>query len=136
VHEFVVTAVDRIDSGGLPPWVYFATWPADLATELVREMEKRELPADLWGLVPQEFGVPAGSITTKVDARRFLPAKLAALRSHRTQLPDDHLFSNLPGDLAERFLGWEYFIRSRPRNAHGDRLLDLVSGTMKVPADV
>jgi LmbE family N-acetylglucosaminyl deacetylase len=134
VHRFVVEAIRQVVRVGANPWLYFATWPAGMTTELVHEMEVRELAADLWGLSPGDFGAPAETITTKVDVRRFLGRKVQALRSHRTQLPADHLFTNLPGDLAERFLGWEYFVRAHPRETDRDLLRDLVSGTIKVSA--
>jgi hypothetical protein len=57
-----------------------------------------------------------------VDVRSFVAAKLRALRSHRTQLDPAHLLLSLPDDLAQEFLGREYFVRSRPRDGAADWL--------------
>jgi LmbE family N-acetylglucosaminyl deacetylase len=134
VHRFVVDAIRQVVRAGANPWLYFATWPSGMTNQLVHEMEVRELSVDLWGLSPGDFGAPVESITTKVDVRRFLGRKIRALHSHRTQLPEDHLFTNLPGDLAQRYLGWEYFVRAHPSETDRDLLRDLVSGTAKVSA--
>ena len=52
----------------------------------------------------------------------YLAAKLRALRSHRTQLHPAHLLLAIPDDLAREYLGREYFVRSRPRDAEADWL--------------
>ena len=57
---------------------------------------------------------PTDSITISLDVRPFLPAKLAALRGYASQIGPSHLLSALPDDLAEEFLGREYFVRIRP----------------------
>jgi hypothetical protein len=88
-----------------------------MAGGLAAAVAERGLPADLWGLRPGEFGVPAARITTVLDVRKFLAPKLLALRSHRTQLPPEHLFQVIPVDLAEEFLGREYFVRVWPPEA-------------------
>jgi hypothetical protein len=51
------------------------------------------------------------------------------LRSHRTQLAPDHPFRVIPDDLAEEFLGHEYFVRARPRDPATDWLQCVVRRT-------
>src|SRR5262249_7495074 len=109
------------------PWVYHGTWPEGRMVRLVAALAERGLPADLWGLAPDNFGVPLSSITTVVDVRAFLGPKLHALHSHRSQLTADHLFRVLPPDLCEEFLGLDSFVRARPREAPADWLLEVVS---------
>jgi hypothetical protein len=41
--------------------------------------------------------------------RPFVQCKLAALRAHRTQVPDHHALAGIDQGLAERFLGTEWF---------------------------
>jgi LmbE family N-acetylglucosaminyl deacetylase len=122
VHRATMAALETLAGDGYAPWVYHATWPHGLAESLVSAVAGRSHPADLWGLSPGDFGVPADTITTVVDVRPFLAAKLRALRSHRTQLQPAHLLLALPDDLAREYLGREYFVRSRPRNAAADWL--------------
>jgi len=114
VTRFLSGAFELLDSGGAQAWLYGATWPEGHAGRLVSLMRARGLPADLWGLAPEAFGAPADSITISIDVRPFLPAKLAALRGYVSQIGPRHLLSTIPDDLAEEFLGREYFVRLKP----------------------
>jgi LmbE family N-acetylglucosaminyl deacetylase len=126
VHRFVRRALHlaRLD---VPPERYDATLPTGRMPELAAEMAARGLAADLWGLEPDAFGVPVGSIDTVIDVAPFVAAKLRALRRHRTQLGPGHLLAELPDDLAARFLGTEYFIRGGPEGT----LPRLVAGAVE-----
>jgi N-acetyl-1-D-myo-inositol-2-amino-2-deoxy-alpha-D-glucopyranoside deacetylase len=106
--RFMLAALDR-KGPGVP--AYGATWPEGHAGRLASLMRSRGLPTDLWGIEPGAVGAPAGTITTTIDVRPFLPAKLAALRRYRTQVAPSHLLGALPDDLADEFLGDEYFVR-------------------------
>ncbi|MGI8802296.1 MAG: PIG-L deacetylase family protein [Solirubrobacteraceae bacterium] len=98
-------AAALLGDGG--PRLYEAVWSLELVPDLVAAADRRGLPTSLWGLDPRAFGTPAGGATTRVDVRPGLDRKLRALRAHRTQLGSDHLLSELPDDLAARFLGVE-----------------------------
>jgi N-acetyl-1-D-myo-inositol-2-amino-2-deoxy-alpha-D-glucopyranoside deacetylase len=106
-HRFVLRALRMLD--GKTPRLYESVWPSSAMPELVRAMRERGLAHDLWEIPPTAFGVEEDRDTLTIDVRRFLGRKLRALRSHRSQLGPDHLFTALPDDLAERFLGWERF---------------------------
>lgn len=126
VHRAVRLAVRDINHLGGELWLYEATMPSGWAVDLVREMAKRGLSTDLWGLEPEAFGVPPESITTVLDVAPFVGQKLAALRAHRSQVGPDHLLSAIPPDLSNRFLGREYFIAHAPADRAGDPLGDAV----------
>jgi LmbE family N-acetylglucosaminyl deacetylase len=113
VSRFLSAAVELLGENAAPMWVYGATWPEGHAGRLVSLARARGLPVDLWGIAPDAFGAPADSITTAIDVRPFLPAKLAALRCYASQIGSSNLLSALPDDLAEQFLGREYFVRLR-----------------------
>jgi LmbE family N-acetylglucosaminyl deacetylase len=81
-------------------------------TDLVSELDRRGLPADLWGLPPAAFGSEDDRAGFTLDVRRFVERKLRALRAHRTQLASEHAFAALPSDLADRFLGFERFAQT------------------------
>ncbi|MER5647405.1 N-acetyl-1-D-myo-inositol-2-amino-2-deoxy-alpha-D-glucopyranoside deacetylase [Streptosporangium sp. NPDC002524] len=55
------------------------------------------------------FGVPGERVTTRVDARAHLGAKITALRAHRTQLSVDGLFFALSDNVGQPALGMEYY---------------------------
>jgi N-acetyl-1-D-myo-inositol-2-amino-2-deoxy-alpha-D-glucopyranoside deacetylase len=129
-------AVSRLVDAGLevlgrdaPEWLYGATWPEGHAARLASLMRDRGLVDDLWGLEPEAFGAPAESITLSLDVRPFLQAKLAALRSYASQIGPSHLLSALPNELAEEFLGREYFMRLRPEQARQDWLTETLART-------
>ncbi len=127
VARFLLGALELLGNGGAPAWLYGATWPEGHAGRLVSLVSARGLSADLWGIVPDAFGAPADSITISLDVRRFLPAKLSALRGYASQLGPGHLLSTLPDDLAEEFLGREYFVRLRPENPQRDWLAEALA---------
>ena len=113
VSRFVTAAIELLGNDTAPSWLYGATWPEGHADRMVSLARGRGLAADLWGIAPGAFGAPAESITTTLDVRRFLPAKLAALRCYASQIGPSHLLSAVPDDLAEQFLGREFFVRLR-----------------------
>jgi LmbE family N-acetylglucosaminyl deacetylase len=104
VHRLVTAA-----SAGLDARLYFATLPLGRMRALADAMADRGLELDVWGLDPDAFGAAPGTIAIALDVRPFLEAKLAALRSHVTQLGRHGSLAGLPSDLAEEFLGTEYF---------------------------
>jgi N-acetyl-1-D-myo-inositol-2-amino-2-deoxy-alpha-D-glucopyranoside deacetylase len=55
------------------------------------------------------FGVPDEMVTTEIDARDYLDAKLAALRAHATQISVDSPFFALSDNLGQRAFGTEYY---------------------------
>jgi LmbE family N-acetylglucosaminyl deacetylase len=124
--RFLAVALELAGSDGPPVWAYGATWPEGHANRLVSEMRARGLPAGLWGIDPDAFGAAPEAITTSIAVRPFLPAKLAALSAHQSQLEAGNLLSALPGDLAEEFLGREYFVRLEPERSGEDWLTGLL----------
>jgi LmbE family N-acetylglucosaminyl deacetylase len=125
VSRFLNAALDLLGSS-VRAALYGATWPEGHAGRLVSLMYARGFTADLWGLEPDAFGAPADSITNSLDVRPFLPAKLAALRAYASQIGPSHLLSTLPDDLAEEFLGREYFVRISPGDSQRDWLAEAV----------
>ena len=105
-YELTRRAVKRSDSS---PALYRSVWPAGLMAELTSELDRRGLPADLWDLEPDEFGTDELEGIFELDLRAQAGRKLRALRCHRTQIGPGHAFSALPDDLAERYLGVEWF---------------------------
>jgi N-acetyl-1-D-myo-inositol-2-amino-2-deoxy-alpha-D-glucopyranoside deacetylase len=55
------------------------------------------------------FGVPDEEVTTEIDARDYLPAKLDALRAHATQVSVAGTFFALSDNVGQRALGTEHY---------------------------
>jgi N-acetyl-1-D-myo-inositol-2-amino-2-deoxy-alpha-D-glucopyranoside deacetylase len=117
--------VEAVAGASEPLWLYGATWPAGLAERLVSEVRALGLAVDLWGLDPAAFGAEEESITTVLDVRPVLAAKLAALRAHRTQLGSEHLLSTMPDEVASKLLSREYFVRLQAPGESADWLLEV-----------
>jgi LmbE family N-acetylglucosaminyl deacetylase len=112
-HECVRRAVARIAD---PPVLYRAVWPSNMMVELAHELTRHGLPSDMWGMDPEDFGSEEEGAFA-LDVRRYADRKLRAIRAHRTQISAEHALAALEGDLAERFLGYEWFAEV---NGHAD----------------
>jgi LmbE family N-acetylglucosaminyl deacetylase len=126
VHELTKVAVSSLQKEGFSSSIYYATFPEDHMTRLAQRLKSRGLNFSAWGLNPNAFGVPSSTITTCLDVRQFLDAKLGALNCHRTQFAKDNLFASLPRDLTEEFLGWEFFVKANTSNKDQDRLAEIM----------
>ena len=78
------------------------------------------------------FGTDDEKVTTEIDARDYLDAKLAAMRAHATQIAVDSPFFALSDKVGQRALGTEYYtlLAGPSWTPHGpaDREPDLFAG--------
>jgi LmbE family N-acetylglucosaminyl deacetylase len=95
-----------------PPELLYATAPRTLYPDLIARLLAEGRAAHLWGIPPEQFGVPPEEITTVYDVTAFVDRKLAALRCHRTQLDSSHAFTYISREMAAEFLGAEFFRRA------------------------
>jgi LmbE family N-acetylglucosaminyl deacetylase len=93
------------------PLLLYATVPRGLYPNLIARLKDAGRETHLWGIPPEQFGVPLEEITITYDVTPFLDRKLEALRRHRTQLDDSHAFTQLTSELAVEFFGSEFFRR-------------------------
>ncbi len=91
------------------PQIRYATVPQGLYPDLISQLARAGHDTHLWGIPPEQFGVPLKEITMTVDIAPFLDRKLAAIRCHQTQLDESHALAHLRPDLAARLLNLEYF---------------------------
>ena len=70
-----------------------------------------ELPDDSWFARNKDLSVsvPDDQVTTEIDATPYLPAKLAAMAAHETQITMDGEFYALSNEIGQRALGTEYY---------------------------
>jgi N-acetyl-1-D-myo-inositol-2-amino-2-deoxy-alpha-D-glucopyranoside deacetylase len=72
------------------------------------------------------FGIPDEQVTAEIDAREQLPAKIAAMRAHRTQIAVDGMFFALSNNIGQGAFGIEYYRQTRgPMVATGGPEADL-----------
>jgi N-acetyl-1-D-myo-inositol-2-amino-2-deoxy-alpha-D-glucopyranoside deacetylase len=98
------------------------------AFEALREMGE-EAPFGV--TTPEElpFGVPDDEVTTAVDARAFLDAKLAAMRAYPTQIAVDGHFFALSNNVGQGAFGIEHYRLIRGTAlGNPDRETDLFAG--------
>jgi N-acetyl-1-D-myo-inositol-2-amino-2-deoxy-alpha-D-glucopyranoside deacetylase len=105
-HELVRRAVERMAK---PPALYRSVWPKAQMASFGAELRRRGLSDDLWELAPEDFGTEDLNGSFAIDVEPFVERKLAALRAHRTQVPDHHALAAIDRRLAEQFLGTEWF---------------------------
>jgi N-acetyl-1-D-myo-inositol-2-amino-2-deoxy-alpha-D-glucopyranoside deacetylase len=70
------------------------------------------------------FGVPDEQVTTEIDGREYLGAKLAAMRAHASQIAVDSPFFALSDRVGQCAFGYEYYTllagpRGRGAGSHG-----------------
>ncbi|MGB8652525.1 MAG: N-acetyl-1-D-myo-inositol-2-amino-2-deoxy-alpha-D-glucopyranoside deacetylase [Mycobacteriales bacterium] len=72
------------------------------------------------------FGNPDEEVTTEIDGRDFLDAKMAAMRAHATQIEVEGPFFALSNNIGQQAMGVEHFILARGQlHSSGGREVDL-----------
>jgi N-acetyl-1-D-myo-inositol-2-amino-2-deoxy-alpha-D-glucopyranoside deacetylase len=98
------------------------------AFEAMREMGD-EAPFGVTSPDDLPFGIPDDQVTTAVDARDYLPAKLAALRAYPTQISVDGPFFALSNDVGQGAFGIEHFRLTHGQvTVNGETETDLFAG--------
>jgi LmbE family N-acetylglucosaminyl deacetylase len=113
VYERTTTAV-RILGTSAPP-LYYVTMPQGMMPQIVATARARGWsapPKGFWSLEPAAFGILAKPPTINVDVSQWVPKKIAAILSHRTQMGVGHPFDQIGEDDARRWLGLEQFHRA------------------------
>jgi N-acetyl-1-D-myo-inositol-2-amino-2-deoxy-alpha-D-glucopyranoside deacetylase len=112
-------AADPAYDDGAEPWrvakFYAYATPRSVLARAIAVMREARLPFPrVASLDDLGSGIPDDQVSTMVDARAHLPAKIAALRAHRTQIvvaPDEvGPYFALSNNLGQQAFGTEYFI--------------------------
>ena len=100
----------------------------EMAYEALKEMGE-EAPFGVASPDELTFGVPDELITTAIDARAYLPAKVEAMRAYPTQIEVDGHFFALSNDVGQGLFGLEHYRLARPAvRAAGEHETDLFAG--------
>jgi N-acetyl-1-D-myo-inositol-2-amino-2-deoxy-alpha-D-glucopyranoside deacetylase len=95
----------------LPSKLYETAIPVSVLREGYDALKAMGEEAPFGVVDPDEltFGVPDDDVTTVIDAREQLPAKVAAMRAHRTQISVDGPFFALSNNIGQGAFGVEYY---------------------------
>jgi N-acetyl-1-D-myo-inositol-2-amino-2-deoxy-alpha-D-glucopyranoside deacetylase len=105
-------------AGGLVSKFYATAMPRSVLAKSIELMHEGGAGADRPGGVDftqvdsvddLPFGVPDEAVTTQIDARDYLEAKLAAMAAHATQISVDSPFFALSDRVGQRAFGMEYY---------------------------
>jgi N-acetyl-1-D-myo-inositol-2-amino-2-deoxy-alpha-D-glucopyranoside deacetylase len=127
------------DAGRYPdagePWapskLYQTALPRSLLVMAFEALKNMGEEAPFGATSPDEMnmGVPDDQVTTAVDAREYLPAKMDAMRAYPTQIAVDGHFFALSNDVGQGAFAIEHYILARgPGPAPGERESDLFAG--------
>jgi LmbE family N-acetylglucosaminyl deacetylase len=117
-HEVTAAAFRATSETVRPRRLFFVRFPLTWSRAFVRAL--REAGIDAPGSAPAgadagasvtEIGVADELVTTAIDVRAFVPLKLAALASYRSQIPPNHFLRRMPPGLAAELWAREFFSR-------------------------
>ena len=136
-------AVAAFDAAGDPdryadagePWqpakLYYTALPMSflrMGWQALKDMGE-EMPFGVTAPEDLPFGDPDEIVTTRIDARDHLDAKMEAMRAHRTQIEVDGPFFALSNNIGQRAFGLEHFrLIKGNRPADGEVEEDLFVG--------
>ena len=107
-------------AGGLVSKFYATAMPRSLLAEAASQLQEAGGAGfgDLGSIDDLDFGVPDEQVSTEIDASGYLPAKLAAMRAHATQIAVDDPFFALSNMVGQRAFGREHYtLLAGPRGA-------------------
>jgi N-acetyl-1-D-myo-inositol-2-amino-2-deoxy-alpha-D-glucopyranoside deacetylase len=134
-HRVTMRAVELAAKEGIgPSKVYWTAVPRSVLSAGMEEFrgsahnpfEGVENVEDL------PFGTPDEDIAACIDGHEHAEAKAAALRAHRTQIPDSWWMLSIADNFGSEFMGMEFFTlavgESGPRDGLYNRESDLFAG--------
>jgi N-acetyl-1-D-myo-inositol-2-amino-2-deoxy-alpha-D-glucopyranoside deacetylase len=135
-HRITVAAFDASgDPGRYPaagePWIPVKLYETAIPISVLRagyDALKELGEAAPFGITDPDqlsFGIPDNEVTTVIDAREQLNAKVAAMRAHRTQISVDGPFFALSNNIGQSAFGVEYFRLTRGVAPSGGQESDL-----------
>jgi N-acetyl-1-D-myo-inositol-2-amino-2-deoxy-alpha-D-glucopyranoside deacetylase len=111
-HRTAMRAVELARAEGIAPdKVYWTAVPRSVMEFGLRHFaESSQNPfAGVESVEDLPFAVPDERIAARIDAGPFVDAKMAAVRAHATQIPEDSWLFSLASSFGTQFLGVEYY---------------------------
>ena len=133
-HRVARRARELAAAGPGDPWQVAKFYATAMPLPVLAEAIRLDVPGGPAGFtaVPAvdalPFGIPDEQVTTAIDAGAYLPAKLAAMRAHATQISVAGEFFALSDNVGQRALGVEYYTLLAGPRGPGRREDDLFAG--------
>jgi len=111
-HRVTMRAVELAREEGIgPAKVYWTAIPRSVLAAGMREFagSSNNPFAGIERVEDLPLGTPDERVSTRIDAREFAEAKMAAVRAHATQIPADSWLHTLATNLGRDYLGVEYY---------------------------
>jgi N-acetyl-1-D-myo-inositol-2-amino-2-deoxy-alpha-D-glucopyranoside deacetylase len=119
-HRVLHYAIDLAESPTFrpdlgAPWrvskIYWTAFPRSVMKAGIEALQEQGSESPFAAMDPDEipFACDDALVTTVIDAQEFLPAKMAALAAHATQVSVDDGFFALSNNLGTKAFGIEYF---------------------------
>ncbi len=117
IHRHTVAAWERAGELTNPPRKLYYT---AVSIQTFIRIRRAMFEAGLITEMPSEEeiarrGTPEDRVTTTIDIRDYLEHKVQALRCHRTQLPPNHPWLNMPPEFRRQHMGSEFFTLAATR---------------------
>ena len=130
-HRVAVAAVERAAQSSYAPeageaWVVAKTYHSAVPRSVLQagiDHLRASGESDFFGVESAEdlpFGVDDALITTAVDARDHLDAKVEAMRAHATQIAVDGPFFALSNNIGQKAFGVEHYVLARGERGPGE----------------
>jgi N-acetyl-1-D-myo-inositol-2-amino-2-deoxy-alpha-D-glucopyranoside deacetylase len=98
-----------------PEKLYYTAMPRSFIVQAMQEAQKSGMPGpwDNPAMNTAIMGTPDEFMTTRIDVRAYIDAKMKAFAAHKTQIAPDTFVFTLPPEQREQVLGYEYFVLAR-----------------------
>ncbi len=109
-HRVAMRAAELAGADG-PAKIYFTAMPRSVlegGMEAFRGLDDNPF-ADVERVEDLPFGHPDEEIAARVDGTDQYEQKVAAMRAHATQIPDNSWLYGIAGDFGGEFMGVEYY---------------------------
>ncbi|MEU4217677.1 N-acetyl-1-D-myo-inositol-2-amino-2-deoxy-alpha-D-glucopyranoside deacetylase [Actinoplanes sp. NPDC026623] len=111
-HRVAMRAAELAEAEGFgPEKIYWTAMPLSVlegGMAAFRGMDDNPF-ADVENVEDLPFGHPDDEIAARIDGTDFYEQKVAAMRAHATQIPENSWLYGIAGDFGGEFMGVEYF---------------------------
>ena len=120
-HRVAMRAAELAGDEG-PQKIYWTAMPLSVlreGMEAFRELDDNPF-ADVEKVEDLPFGHTDEEIAARMDGTDHYHRKVAAMRAHATQIPDNSWLYGIAGDFGGEFMGVEYFLLAKGERAPGE----------------
>ncbi|WP_084504627.1 N-acetyl-1-D-myo-inositol-2-amino-2-deoxy-alpha-D-glucopyranoside deacetylase [Actinoplanes sp. N902-109] len=112
-HRVAMRAAELAEAEGFgPEKIYWTALPVSVLEGGIKAFKGMEGNpfADVESVEDLPFGHPDDEIAARIDGTEFHAHKVAAMRAHATQIPDNSWLYGIAGDFGDEFMGIEYYM--------------------------